>query len=187
MKRAIYCATMFSLLAATTLASSQSHATPSRAQQSSSTTSAKAIELSAPGAACPVGMRALQGAGYGLVHVRGAEQPDVPGQRVHLIITNGVRGTARNAQVLVRGLSPKNRARDVSGLDQIPDTSKTMGVTFQPEDATSVAADLVLPGFTSVSSVELQSITYQDGSTWNIARDEACRVAPDPMMLITER
>ncbi len=59
-----------------------------------------------------------------------------------------------------------------------------MAVTFHPEDATSVAAELVLPGFTSVGSVELLSITYQDGSTWSLAKGEACRVVPDRLMLV---
>ena len=61
---------------------------------------------------------------------------------------------------------------------------KTITVTFAPEDAGSVAADLVLPGFTSVSAVELQSITYQNGAVWSIAKGETCRVTPDRMMLV---
>ncbi len=140
--------------------------------------------VASPGVVCPVILRALQGAGYGLVHVRGEEPANAPGQRVHLIVLNGKRGTARSARVLVTGLSPKSRMKNASNMEERPDARRTMAVTFDPEDATSVAAELVLPGFTSVSSVELQSITYQDGNTWSVAKGEACRVTPDPLMLV---
>jgi hypothetical protein len=141
------------------------------------------VVLDAPGTVCPVGLRALQGTGYGMLKVRSSE-PDVPGQRIHLIVANGTKGKAQSAQVLVSGLSPKSRVRNAASTEEPPDASRTMAVTFHPEDATSVAAELVLPGFTSVSSVELQSITYQDGSTWSVARGDACRVTPESLMLV---
>jgi hypothetical protein len=48
-------------------------------------------------------------------------------------------------------------------------------------------ADLVLPGFSSVQSITLNSLTYSDGSTWNSFKGNACRVAPDPFMLVSAR
>jgi hypothetical protein len=33
----------------------------------------------------------------------------------------------------------------------------------------------------------LESLTYKDGSTWTVAGRQACRVAPDPMMLVADR
>lgn len=141
------------------------------------------VVVANPGNACPVSLRALQGTGYGMLKVRSSE-PDVPGQRIHLIVANGTKGKAQSAQVLVSGLSPKSRVRNAASTEEPPDASRTMAVTFHPEDATSVAAELVLPGFTSVGSVELLSITYQDGSTWSLAKGEACRVVPDRLMLV---
>ncbi len=144
----------------------------------------KTTAVANPRVACPVTLRALQGTGYGLVHVRGEEPANAPGQRVHLIVINGKRGAARSARVLVTGLSAKNRLKNVSNAEEPADANKTVTVTFDPEDATSVAAELVLRGFTSVRSVELQSITYQDGSAWSVAKGEACRVTPDSLMLV---
>ena len=49
-----------------------------------------------------------------------------------------------------------------------------------------MSADLVLPGFSSVTFVQLKSITYKDGSSWKVdgQAEQACRVTPDPVMLI---
>jgi hypothetical protein len=67
--------------------------------------------------------------------------------------------------------------------------SKTLNVTFAPEDEKSVSAELVLPGFSSVTFVQLKSVTYQDGSAWKVdgQAEQACRVAPDPLMLIANQ
>ena len=47
-----------------------------------------------------------------------------------------------------------------------------------------VSGDFRLPGFVSADRIDLQSITYEDGSTWKLAGKESCRVAPDPIMLV---
>jgi hypothetical protein len=43
------------------------------------------------------------------------------------------------------------------------------------------------PGLTAVVSIELMSVKYSDGSTWTPAQGKTCRVAPDPLMLVTQR
>ncbi len=192
MKRAIYFASLFMLLEVTTYAAAQSNTAAAPAQEPSAT-SQTTIVIREPGATCPVGMRALQGTGQGLVRVRN-QRPEirngppagVPSQRIHLILADHRPGSIERARVLVSGLSPKNRMRNLSGLDAPTDISKTMEVTLQPEDAASASADLVLPGFTTVNSIGLLSITYDDGSTWNVMKGKACRVTPDPLMLIAE-
>lgn len=193
MKRAIYFAVTAALLGVATLVSAQSKM-PSGSAQPSATASPKTIVIQEPGATCPVAMRALQGSGQGMIRVRKQEPQtrqtppsDMPTQRIHLILVDQKRKTVRSAQVVVKGLSPKNRIQSVLESNGPTDISKTMTATFDVENATTVSAELVLPGFTSVSSVELQSITYTDGSTWNLAKDQACRVSPDGLMLVAEQ
>jgi hypothetical protein len=48
-------------------------------------------------------------------------------------------------------------------------------------------ADLELPGFTSVRTIRLDSVSYADGTTWTPVSGHACRVTPDPLMLISSR
>jgi hypothetical protein len=187
MKRAFYLASMLALVAFAPGAGAQnssSYGVSGMEPLKGKTTTAV---MAGPGATCPVGLRALQGTGHGLVRVRGAQPDDVPGQRVHLIIANGAKRKVQSARVVVWGLSPKNRVRSVSRRDESPDASRALDATFQTEDATSSSADLVLPGFTAVNWVALRSITFDDGSTWSVAGGETCRVAPDPLMLIVEQ
>jgi hypothetical protein len=137
---------------------------------------------------CPVRMHALQGSGFGLVKVRGEQHLNSPGQRIHLILANPKSMKVAGAKVTIHGLSPKSRvARALSNSEGPSDLTKSVEVTFTSEDETSVFADLVLPGFSSITSIELQSIRYQDGTIWSVAGLQACQVVPDPLMLIAGR
>jgi hypothetical protein len=106
-----------------------------------------------------------------------------PSQRIHLILQNPQSKTYASAKIVVRGLSPKGRSL-LTERARTDDLAKALDVAFVPDDEKSVSADLLLPGFTSVTAIELQSVTYQDGTTWSVADHLACRVAPDPLMLI---
>jgi hypothetical protein len=152
---------------------------------------------------CPVQMRAVQGTGHGLVAVRDdhkAPPPECPldrvgtsancpssSQSIHLILTDPPTKTYASATVFVRGLTPKGRVERADSFVKGPsEISKTLEVTFAPEDEKSMSADLVLPGFSSVTFIQLKSITYKDGSSWKMDGElgQMCGVAPDPLMLI---
>jgi len=47
--------------------------------------------------------------------------------------------------------------------------------------------DLRVPNMTAVLSIELNSVTYADGSTGSIAGREGCSVAPEMIMLVGGR
>lgn len=152
---------------------------------------------------CPVSMRALQGTGHGLVAVRDdhkAPPPKCPldrvgtsadcpssSQRIHLVLADPATKKYASATVFVSGLTPKGRTQRVDSFSNgTSEISKTLEVTFAPEDEKSVSAELILPGFSSVTFIQLKSITYQDGSSWKVdgQTEQACRIAPDPLMLI---
>jgi hypothetical protein len=143
------------------------------------------FSVSAATSSCPVSLRALQGTGGGLVAVHNAKPMSGPSQHIHLVLSD-TKSAVLTAKVVVRGLSGKNQILQTSGNGRF-DLTKTLDVRFVSEDDSQTAADLILPGFTSVQSVELESIRYQDGSTWTFAGREACRVAPDPFMLVGSR
>lgn len=146
------------------------------------------LALSAdPTSSCPVTLHALQGTGGGLIAVHNAKPVAGPSQRIHLVLSD-TPARALSAKVIVRGLSGKNQVMRTLPNDSGKfDSTKTLDIRFFSEDDKSVAADLTLPGFTSVQSIELQSIRYEDGSTWTFAGREACHVAPDPFMLVAGR
>jgi hypothetical protein len=190
-KRAAFVGLCLSL--AVTMVSAQ-EAARSTAHQNNAQQSSKDFVMVLPAPTCPVSMHALQGRGSGLVAVRDEKPIEGPSQRVHLILSNPRSAVVAGAKVKVFGLSGKNRLErtsdrslDLTNREGASDLTRTLDVTFAPEGDKDVATDFMLPGFTSVRSVELESITYRDGSTWTVAGQQACHVAPDPIMLVADR
>jgi len=150
---------------------------------------------------CPVSMHAEHGSGGGLVithqsrsgHDPEPTQPSGPAQQIHLILGKPVLSSSMSmgvrvasAKVTVRGTNGKWRTVP-AGLagDASSEMNKTLDVTFRVAENGQVSADMTLPGFTSVKSISLDSLTYSNGSTWIPANGRACRVAPDPLMLVS--
>lgn len=167
------------LLISSVLAAQTTAAAKSASANHAATTSASS---------CPVSLHALQGTGSGLMAVRNAEPTPGPLQRIHLVLGNGNTSRPVTAKVMVRGLSDKSQTLPAQSSDaERFDQTRTLYVTFTPENEKEVAADLTLPGFTSVSSIHIESIDYADGSTWKVASGQVCRVVPDPLMLVADR
>lgn len=60
---------------------------------------------------------------------------------------------------------------------------KNLKLQFNAKDGSSVA-EMWIPGFGAVRSLDLSSITYTDGTKWKPASGESCSVTPDPFMLV---
>ena len=148
-------------------------------------------------AACPVEMQARQGSGRGLLVAKdrpgqrpGQDQTrgDQPSQRIHLILSQGTEKPIVQARVLVRGFGAKARMEHaLSSADGATNLSRTLVVRMRAEDKDSVAGELVLPGFTSVQTIELLALRYDDGSNWNALLQTPCSVKPDLLMLVADR
>jgi hypothetical protein len=89
------------------------------------------------------------------------------------------------ATVKVHGLTGKNHMLQ-TGADPNADGNavKIMQVTFTANSKGGVSSDLYVTGFTSVSSIELLEVSYDDGKVWKIGGSSACSVTPDRLMLI---
>jgi hypothetical protein len=144
--------------------------------------------------ACPVSMTARQG-GLTQMIKTGQKPPEQqqyepmpkPSQRIHLTLSGfGKDKRATQATITARGLSARGRIDRAAG-GGTSDLRRTVSATFTPDENGTVSADLELPAFTSVSSLQLESITYSDGSSWKVPDGRVCRVAPDPVMLIAGR
>ena len=139
--------------------------------------------------ACPIGMRASQGVWDHTMKVRNFDREITKapfGQRILLTLIDARPANIVSATVLVRGLNGKNHMVKTADARSGPNAARTLHVTFTKGQDNDVSADLYVPGFTSVSSVQLQQVTYADGSTWRTSGTKFCRVTPDPMMLIAE-
>jgi len=138
---------------------------------------------------CPVAMFAKQRSDGGLLDADRTQQPQQgPMQNINLTLAPYRKGAEiSQATVRVQGLTPRVRAVAADPFAIGPaEITRTLHLSFNQQDADGRAADLALRGFTSVSFIELVSLTYADGSTWKQG-EQTCRVAPDPMMLIGAR
>jgi hypothetical protein len=140
---------------------------------------------------CPVSMQAKQG-GLTQMIKTGKKPPEPqqydpmpePSQRIHLILAGfGKDKRVTLATVMALGLSPRSRLQN-TGISASTDMRRSLGVKFTPDADGTVSGDIVLQGFTSVTSLQLGFIQYSDGSTWQPKSGNACIVKPDPLMLI---
>ena len=149
-----------------------------------------------PEASCPVGMQARHGAGVPVSMNAGPSinwspiAPNSPAfthtrtQRIHLTMTNLLSREIVSVQFVVHGYSNKGRAMNLANSSSEPDLAKTVDVVLDVKGKSEASSDLSLSRFTAVTSIDLKSITYADGNTWNAPSAEACSVTPDSMMLV---
>jgi hypothetical protein len=138
---------------------------------------------------CPVDMRVRQRMGGGTVAVdKDGSRRQVFAQRLRLILNSVRQGEgdrkAVSATVMVHGTGAKARMQSLRSGPVSNSMVRTFEVDLAHWDEPGVSGEFLLPGFTSASQVDLDSVTYEDGTTWKLSRNHSCRVAPDPLMLI---
>jgi hypothetical protein len=137
---------------------------------------------------CPIGMHATQSVWDHSIKVRQGQQEQAVqpfGQRILLLLEDSHPDPIISATVKVHGLTGKNRIQQTAGdASTDGDAIKIMRIMFGSTGAGGVSGDLYAQGFTSVSSIELLDVSYNDGKTWKIGGSSTCRVTPDSMMLI---
>jgi hypothetical protein len=134
---------------------------------------------------CPVSLRALHGSSGNMLKVD-KTRPAGIAQLLHLIVTNPDSQQIVSARVRVRGLSGKGRMTQTANLDA-GDATRSMEARFSSGADKEASSDVWVPGMTAVLQVELNSVTFADGSTRKFEGVEACRIAPDPLMLVADR
>jgi hypothetical protein len=137
---------------------------------------------------CPVQMQAHQRGSSQLVEARNGQRSSTPGQRISLTLHSAQSSQITAARVRVHGLTPKGRVVQSNSTNPLAsDTTRTMTVAFNEESNGGVTGELRLPGFTSVTSIGLEEITYASGTVWTVGSQQACTVTPDPFMLVSDR
>ena len=139
---------------------------------------------------CPVSIEASHLADGNAVRI-GTGQDQIHndksiGQRLHLKLHEPDARTIASATVNVRGLTAKGRATPVGSSDAALEM-RTLNVPFTAGANRTVWADIRAPGLTVVVSVELAAVKFSDGSTWAPPAEKTCSVAPEMLMLVTQR
>ena len=141
---------------------------------------------------CPVGLQVQHGPGLPMSRnagptingkpLNGQPQKTDQSQGIHLTLINLSPQSIVSAQVVVHGFSDKSRYIPLSGAD--PDLARTVEVALDVKGNGQAGRNLSLSHFTAITAVDVNAITYADGSTWRASSPGACSVSPDLFMLV---
>jgi hypothetical protein len=137
---------------------------------------------------CPVNLSAQQGMSGALRTTRSGQKDTPPrsvGQQIHLTLANPQPVGITAARIQVRGYTPAGRVFPLAPLS--PDAARSLNLVLTLAPGRDATTDLRLESFSAVTSIELQSVSYADGTTWHADSQTRCQIAPDPVMLITRR
>jgi hypothetical protein len=140
------------------------------------------------GTDCPIDFRAQKNAGQLQQVPTKDQQNSGPSQNIHLTLTNSTYSEIVGVHVTAYGLNAKpqvTQAEVASSTSSAMQKSFDLKLKVNPKSMGSV--DLVLAGFTAVSYLNVDSIHYAGGSTWQPTEQHTCHVVPDGMMLISSR
>lgn len=161
------------------------------AQNSGRDSKQPAVARVVPGSInCPVDMQAQRQVGVGELQKLplSTDQPAGPAQEIRLTLTNPTFAKIIGVQITAYGLNSKGQlspARATADDSSAINKSFDLKIKVDPESEASV--DLSLPGFTSVTLINVDSIHYAGGSTWHPSALHTCHVVPNGMMLISSR
>ena len=149
------------------------------------------VKVATAAVGCPVSLHADHGADGSILKVD-KTRPKGLAQLLHLMLVNPDARQIVAGDVTVRGISGKGRmtktensAADNSSIQA--DVVRNLHVRFAPREGRNVAGDVWAAGMSAVLTVELNSVTFADGSLWRFAGRDGCRVTPDPLMLIADK
>jgi hypothetical protein len=138
---------------------------------------------------CPLNLRAEQGLSGELRSTRvlpsHQETPPQSVQQIRLTLANTALIGITAARIKVHGYTPNGRVMP-SGTP-LPDAARSLDLLLVVGPRQDISTDLRLESFSAVTTIELESVSYADGSRWQATAENRCEIAPDPVMLITSR
>jgi hypothetical protein len=109
-------------------------------------------------------------------------------QKIELTLSNSKPKDIVGAEITVHGFNGKGHMTPArSGQAEPSEITKTIKLKLTVGGKEDASADLSLDAFSAVNLVDLDSISYADGSTWRSSDLQTCHVVPDGMMLISSR
>ena len=137
---------------------------------------------------CPVQMNAQHEWGLTAKVATDKAPPKGVGQQLHIALTNAKSEEITGIKITVHGSSGKGsllsaRAAEASS----PEAMKTFDLKLTVGAKKDASTDLWVSGLTAVTHIDLDTVTYADGSKWRSSALETCHFQPDPVMLISSR
>ena len=137
---------------------------------------------------CPITMRAEYGMDGGLKAVKDGALHRGPGQQLQLTLDNSKLTAISAIRITVHGWSGTGRTLPaIKANSSYATASRTLDLALSIGANETADTDVWVSGLTAVDSIDLESVSYSDGSSWKSSDSQACRIMPDPMMLISSR
>jgi hypothetical protein len=131
---------------------------------------------------CPVGFSASRRAAGQIMSASDARQAG-PGQGLHLTLQHTLPGPAIDSvEIIVYGVSSK--ARVLPAGPRPEDISKTFELRRSADSSALTEADVWMHQVGSLTSVDLISVTYANGTTWHASANLKCRAIPSNYLLV---
>jgi hypothetical protein len=105
-----------------------------------------------------------------------------PAQGLHLTLNHLAAPAIDRIEITVYGVSSKARVLPAGPIPE--DVSKTFELRRESGSNTLTEADVWMHNVGSLSSVDLISITYADGTTWHTTENLKCRAIPSNFLLV---
>jgi hypothetical protein len=137
---------------------------------------------------CPVAMQAQHEiAGGDLVAING-DRPKGIGQQLHITLTNSKSAEIAGIKITVHGSAAKGSLlpTNVAEADSLG-AKKTIRLKMTVGAKKDASTDLWVSGLTAVTLIDVDTVTYADGSNWRSSALESCHFGPDHVMLISSR
>ena len=133
---------------------------------------------------CPVGFYA--GHSNSLTQLRAQDaRPGLISQSLNVRVDNSTRHDIVSARITVHGLTPHYRLTPAdTDTSSTGDFSKHVQLDLSVDAGKHADTGLRVYGFTSVQRIDLDSLTYADGSTWTASAGHRCSITPNGMMLV---
>jgi hypothetical protein len=132
---------------------------------------------------CPVGFSASRQATGQIMSAGDAKQAG-PAQGLHLMLNHLAAPAIESIEITVYGYGISSKARALPAHEPSPDVSKTFELRRSAGSNSLSDADVWVHNVGSLSSVDLISITYADGTTWHATENLKCRAIPSNFLLV---
>jgi hypothetical protein len=146
-----------------------------------------------PASPCPIGIQAQPTPGLTQMVVHGtppsrdySNRTDYPSQQwLRFLLTNPKSLGITGIELAVHGLQPGGHVEPVvSGQPGAGALDKHVELQLVLDPAKRTTRDVRFDGFTSIRSIDLESVTYADGSVWHASARNPCRFEPSRVMLV---
>lgn len=134
---------------------------------------------------CPVGLFAERRSDFEMVRIGESPQKGLA-QGLHVTLTHKNAPAIENVEITIHGSTPKLSLLPVDAVSE-SDVSKTFQLHRNEGSKTLRDAYLWMHGASVLNRVDLNSITYVDGSKWRESETSKCRAVPSALLLIGSR